>query len=233
MSDPAGMVVPGPRRARAVDVPAPEDLADRLVAAVCRPADVERVRAAVADAAPDDLAGLVAAVDQHQPMTLEVVVDVLAELGVAPSAVAAATAVDVEDVLAMLGGPLGDPPAPRVAGDARIIEVVAPSEVVTPSEVDAALVDDGSDEPGEADTGDAEGATGDDVAPDVAPDAAAATPSVAVRIDEVAEDEAVARTVADLEEASDGRSRARMVLVVLLVLVVVAALVTTALLWWP
>ncbi|MBY5161113.1 hypothetical protein [Salsipaludibacter albus] len=205
-----------------------DDLADRLVAVVCRPSDVDRVRAAVDEAQPDDLAGLVAAVDQHQPMTLEVAVDVLAELGVPPEAVAPALAVDVEDVVAMLGGPLGDPPAPRVAADARIIEVVHPrvDEAAATADVDGEAgppVEDTSPV-GRAEPADDTVDGGTEQPGDALP--------VAVRVDEVAEDEAVARTVADLEDASDQR-RSRWWWVLALVVVIAAAVVAALLAGWP
>ena len=230
MTGPADVVRPTPLDGAGADDL--DDLADRLVAVVCRPSDVERVRAAVDEAQPDDLAELVAAVDQHQPMTLEVAVDVLAELGVPPSAVAPALAVDVEDVVAMLGGPLADPPAPRVAADARIIEVVHPrvDEAPVTANVDGDADTTAEDtspvapsEPGEevdggtGRSGDAEDA-GDDL-------------PVTVRIDEVAEDEAVARTVADLEDASDQR-RSRWWWVLALVVVIAAAVVAALLAGW-
>lgn len=105
--------------------PTVTDLADDFVTAVCRPGDVEAARATVRRVDPVDLAGLVAAVDDHQPMTLEVAVDVLAELGVGPASIAAAVGVDHEDVQVLLGAPLGGPPPPLPDRDARIIEVVA------------------------------------------------------------------------------------------------------------
>lgn len=105
--------------------PTVADVADAFVAAVCRPEDLEAARATVRRVDPVDLGGLVAAVDDHQPMTLEVAVDVLAELGVSPATIATAVGVDHEDVQVLLGAPLGGPPPPLADRDARIIEVVA------------------------------------------------------------------------------------------------------------
>lgn len=234
MTGPADVVRPTPLDGTGPD--ALDDLADRLVAAVCRPSDVDRVRAAVAEADPDDLAGLVAAVDQHQPMTLEVAVDVLAELGVPPSAVAPALAVDVEDVVAMLGGPLGHPPAPRVAADARIIEVVHPHVDRAAATADAdgdggtPTEDTSPGAPTEPNDAVDRGFEEPDDEPHDADDAGDDLP-VTVRIDEVAEDEAVARTVADLEDTSDQR-RSRWWWVLALVVVIAAAVVVALLAGW-
>lgn len=238
-------------RAAGSSATGPDRLADRFVAAVCRPSDVAAVQASVLTTDPDDLAGLVAAVDQHQPMTLEVVVDVLAGLGVEPSAVAEAMAVDVEDVVTMLAGPLGDRPAVRPDPGARIIEVAAPTEVAAPVEVATPAVVAEPVEVAEA-VGVAEAepplepraepelradpesqpssGNGDDQ-PDPRPAADDEPPEVTVRIDEVAEDAAVARTVADIDDPGDRRRR-HAVWAVLAFLVVVAAVVAAVLLRW-
>lgn len=226
-------------------------LADGLVSAVCRPTDVPVVRAAVLDADPGDLAALVATVDQHQPMALEVVVDVLAELGVAPSAVAEAMAVEEADVVAMLGGPLGDAPAPRADADARIIEVAAsePEERAGPDVLDRSRSADPSPEaipeppgetshepshqPGQGPEGPgSRGVPADTEDPSDVRDASSPARAVTVRIDEVAEAEEVARTVADLEGEVAGVGRSRVVWAVLLFLLVAGGVVAAAVVWW-
>lgn len=112
-----------PSEAGVAAEPAVDDLATDFVAAVCRPGDVPAVLDTLARVDPVDLAGLVAAVDDHQPMTLEVVVDVLAELGVSPTLIASAVGVDADDVHVLLGPPLPDHRPSRGATASRVIDV--------------------------------------------------------------------------------------------------------------
>ncbi len=156
--------------------PAVDDLATDFVAAVCHPGDVPAVLDTLERVDPADLAGLVAAVDDHQPMTLEVVVDVLAELGVAAPVIAAAVGVDAADVRVLLGPA---PAAPR------------PSLGVTPSRV----IDVSRGRPGDVDVTAADHTVpaDDDVAAlpgadlDPSVDAAVATP-VGAPIDDPVDD---------------------------------------------
>lgn len=100
---------------------ATDDVARRLVDAVCLEADRERVLADLAAGAGPDLADAVAVVVAHQPVTQAVLVDVLAELGVGPEATAAALDLESVDVGLLLAAD----PLPGVA-DAVADEGVEP-----------------------------------------------------------------------------------------------------------
>lgn len=146
--------------------PGVDDLAPDFVTAVCRPDDARAVLDTVQRLDPVDLAGLVAAVDDHQPMTLEVVVDVLAELGVPPPAIAAAVGVDVDDVRVLLGP---RPAAPRPSlGDARVIDLSGGPTANLPAGPTSDPVP-GAAGVGDEDTGDVGPAVASDPVP--APDA--------------------------------------------------------------
>lgn len=99
-----------------------EALAEALVAAVIRPEDAEHARATIDRVGPTDLAALIAVVDDHQPMTIEVVVDVLAELGCPPTTIADAVAADLDDVHVLLGIDPSPPPSALDDGP-RVIDL--------------------------------------------------------------------------------------------------------------
>ncbi len=174
MSDPAapGVHEADPAVATADGDATVADLAGGFVASVCRPQDVDRVLAMIERVDPVDLGALVAAVDEHQPMTLEVVVDVLAELQVPPTAIAGAVGIDPEDVRVLLGTPLGAPPPSSRDRDARIIEVVSGTAATTRRDDVADHARPDEQDPGDAEPDDREGplASSDDGdRPEVAP----------------------------------------------------------------
>lgn len=101
-------------------------VARRLVEAVCLEADRGRVLADLAAGAGPEPADQVAVVLAHQPVTQAVLVDVLAELGLAPEATAAALDLEPVDVELLLAAG----PAPEVADevdDAVVIRTDAPT----------------------------------------------------------------------------------------------------------